>query len=82
MSDVWSVGATLYFMLTGRPPREFSRGKDQVEVILHHDVIPIRQRDIGIPLRVAEVIDRSIADNVKDRYQTAIEFREALTAVL
>jgi serine/threonine protein kinase len=82
VSDVWSIGSTLYHMLTGDYPRNFQRGQDPMEVILRGGVTPILNRDSNIPKRVAEVSDRSLADNVKARYQTAAEFREALAKAL
>ncbi len=82
VSDVWSMGATLYFMLTGDFPRDFARGKDPMEVILRGGIVPVRARDSGISKQLAEVIDRSVADKANDRYQTAAEFRDALARVL
>lgn len=82
VSDVWSMGATLYFMLTAEFPRDFRKGQDPMEVILRGEMVPMRKRDPSIPQAIAEVIDRAIADKVKDRYQTAAEFREALAKVL
>jgi hypothetical protein len=82
VSDVWSMGATLYFMLTEQYARDFLQGKDPVEVILGGGVVPIRKRDPSIPEKVAEVIDKAVADKPNDRYQTAAEFRQALAKVL
>lgn len=81
-SDVWSMGATLYFMLTGKFTRDFTRAKDTVTEILSKEVVPVRQRDPGIPHEVAEVIDRSISDDVNKRYPSAAEFRDALAGML
>ena len=78
VSDVWSMGATLYHMLTGGYPREFRPGEDPLPVILRGGVIPIRARDPRLPEAVAAVVDRSVLDAVSERYQTAGEFRAAL----
>ncbi|MBP9902143.1 MAG: serine/threonine protein kinase, partial [Verrucomicrobia bacterium] len=80
VSDVWSVAATFYCMLTGRPPRDFPKGVDPLSVVLDGDAIPIRKRDGTIPKPLAQVIDRALAKKVKDRYQDADEFKRALAA--
>jgi len=77
-SDIWSIGATFYHILTGRFPRDFAKGKDPIDVILNSGVIPIRKRDPQIPAKVAEVIDRALSDEPSDRYPTAAEMRAAL----
>ena len=82
VSDVWSMGATLYHVLTGQYPRDFRRGQDPMEVVLRGGVVPIRKRDASIPAKVAEAIDRAVADQAKDRFQTAAEFRAALMKAL
>ncbi len=82
VSDVWSIAATFYNMLTGKFPREFPHGKPAVEVILRQPVVPIRKHDSSIPKRVAEVINCALDDKIKNRYQTAKEFHQALERVL
>ena len=82
VSDVWSMGATLYHMLTGAYPREFRPGEDPLPVILRGGVVPIRARDPRLPERVAAVVDRSVVDAVPERYQTAGEFRAALAGAV
>lgn len=81
-SDVWAIAATFYNMLTGRYPRDVRKGQDPIEMILHNDIVPLRKRDSRIPVALADVIDRALANNVKDRYQTTYEFQNALTKAL
>jgi len=78
VSDVWSLGATLYNMLTAGYPRDFRPGEDPLPVILRGGVVPIRARDPRLPEAVATVVDRAVLDDMDQRYQTAGEFREAL----
>jgi len=82
VSDVWSMGATLYHMLTGAYPREFRPGEDPLPVILRGGVVPIRARDPRLPEAIAAVVDRSVVDAVAERYQTAGEFRAALAGAM
>jgi hypothetical protein len=82
VSDIWSMGATFYHMVTGRGPRKFPKGRDPVDVVLNDDVIPVRSAEPEFPKKLAKVIDRSLAVHVKDRYQTANEMRDALAKAL
>jgi serine/threonine protein kinase len=77
-SDVWSMGATFYNMMTGQTPLDFPHGRDPIEIILRGSVVPIRRRDRSIPKRVAAVIDRALLNSPDDRYRDAAEMREAL----
>ena len=82
VSDVWAMGASIYFMLTGNVPRPSKPGRDPIDAILNGQIVPIRQCDATIPKGVAAVIDRSLALIAKDRYQTAGEMLKALSAAL
>ena len=81
VTDVWSFGSTAYAVLTGRPPRDFPRGADPMEVILRGEIVPIRTRDPQVPAALAEVIDKAIRLNPKDRYQDAAEMLAELGKV-
>jgi serine/threonine-protein kinase len=81
VSDVWSLGATLYYMLTGRFTRDFGGGKDPLGVILKGGIVPLRSRDPRLSPALAAVVDRSVADDLAVRYPTASEFRDALLGV-
>lgn len=79
-SDVWSLAATLYHLLTGEYARDFAAGRDPLAVILKGGTIPIRDREPRVSVAVAEVIDRALADDVATRYADAARFRDALRA--
>lgn len=70
-SDVWSIAATFYVMLTGMFPRDFPKGKDPMEVILHGQIVPVAKRDGRIPKSLAQVLEKALSNNAKDRYPDA-----------
>ena len=82
VSDVWSMGATIYNILTGDFPYPFSKGRDPIDVILNEDVVPLRKRDKSLPVPLSDVIDKALAKKAKERFQTATEFLRALTPAL
>jgi len=80
--DVFSMGATLYTMITGTFSRNFVKGKDPLLVILQEPSIPIRERMPQVPPSLAEVIDRSLAHAPGQRFDSARSFRKALQKAL
>jgi hypothetical protein len=82
VSDVWSMAATIYFMLTGGVPRDVATGQSPAEAVMRGAIVPIRKRDPNLPVRLAEVIDNALVAAAKDRFQNAGEFRDALMHVL
>lgn len=82
VSDVWSIAATFYNMLTGEFCRNFAGNKDPMEVILEGEIIPIRKRDMTIPKPVADVIDHALANKLEDRIQTVGEIKRELEKAL
>ena len=80
--DVWAAAATLYFVLTGKPPREFPPHRDPWQIVLTTDAVPIRQRDPLVPARLAEVLDLALRDQPEIHFKTAAEFRLALADAL
>lgn len=78
VSDVWSIAATFYFVLTGELPREIRKGQDPMDAILGGNIIPIRNRNSHINKGISDIIDRSLSNNPKDRYQDAGDMKKAL----
>jgi serine/threonine-protein kinase len=80
-SDVYSVGVVLHEMICGAPPY---RGETELATALQHiQASPpsLRQRRAGVPPALEAIVLRAMARQPEDRYQTAIELRDALAAV-
>lgn len=80
-TDVWSVAATFYQVLTGTPPRPVEPGQDPIAAVLTNEAFPIRSRMPELPPSIAAVFDRALATEPDRRYVDAGEFRQALQAV-
>jgi serine/threonine protein kinase len=78
-SDVYSLAAVGYFLLTGTPPFE---GKSVIEICMHHSRTPPQKPSDRLKRLVSAdletVLLKGLAKNPHDRYQTAREFAEAL----
>jgi serine/threonine protein kinase len=78
VSDVWSMAATFYWLLTGRVPRDFPQDFDPIRAILERSPVPIRDRNPDVPALIATVIDRALNDDPSVRYRDGAEFRKAV----
>ncbi len=79
-SDIYSLGAVGYYLLTGRPPFE---GDTPLKVIFahaHDAVVPPTSLRPEIPADLEQVVLRCLEKNPADRFQTAAELGEALAA--
>ena len=77
-SDIYSLGATGYFLLTGRPPFEGDRPIKVLIAHAHQDVVPPTRHVPTIPSDLEHVILRCLEKEPSRRYQTARELSEAL----
>lgn len=82
VSDVWSIAATFYYLLTSAYPRPVSRGRDPIEVILQEEALPLAERAPHVPAAVAQVIDRALASAPGERFADAGQMREAIEHAL
>ncbi len=80
-SDVYSLGAVLYFIATGRAPFSY---ENPLKVMIAHaseDPEPPRLLNADIPMELEEIILRSLEKRPEDRYQTVVELRAGLDRV-
>jgi Protein kinase domain/Caspase domain len=79
-SDVWSIAATLYFLLTLELPREEYADQSDLEAALENPIVPLRERRPELPARLARCIDRALSIEVADRPRDAAGLRAELRA--
>jgi WD40 repeat protein len=77
-SDLFSLGATLYLLATGRPPFGSSPVMAVLTALAVQAPAPVRELNPGIPESLAELIEQLLAKNPQDRPQSAAEVAEAL----
>ncbi|MCZ7645846.1 MAG: serine/threonine protein kinase [Planctomycetota bacterium] len=79
-SDQYSLGASLYHMLTGRPPYEGS-GSAVMRQHIKAELPDPRTINPEIPEAILHVLERTMAKDPNDRYQTTSEIFEDLELV-
>lgn len=75
--DVWAVAASLYFMLTLKPPRDLA-GIEPMLAILKTQPIPIQERDASLPYTLASLINSALQDDSQLNFKSAKDFKQAL----
>ncbi len=77
-SDIYSLGAVAYYMLTGRPPFEGDRAIKLILAHAHDAVVPPTRLRADLPPDLESLILRCLAKNPAERYGSATALREAL----
>src|SRR5262245_25625136 len=83
-ADVYSLGATLYRVLTGVPPFDAPSPMSVLSKHITDDVVPPRTRAPGrsLPLEADRIVLRAMAKSVDDRYASAAEVQHDLERAL
>jgi hypothetical protein len=80
-SDIYAIGMTAYSLLAGDTALDLGPHNDiagTVKAIFEGQIIPLRQRVPEVPEGVAEVIERALAKDPANRWQSAAAMRTAL----
>jgi serine/threonine protein kinase len=77
-ADVYGLGATLYFALTGRPPFPGGTARDKIQRHRKEEPPPLRQLNPALPERFAALVAKMMAKKRDERYASAAEVCEAL----
>ncbi|MEK6239286.1 MAG: serine/threonine protein kinase, partial [Planctomycetales bacterium] len=79
-ADVYALGATAYFLLTGRPPFQ---ANNAVGVIIAHacdPVVPPSEHCPDVPADLEQVVLQCLEKKPDDRYPDAVALKKALSA--
>ncbi|MDY7228105.1 trifunctional serine/threonine-protein kinase/ATP-binding protein/sensor histidine kinase [Hyalangium rubrum] len=81
-SDLYSLGVTLYEMLTGQVP---FTSKDAVELVHLHIAqrpVPPHELEPSLPRPISDVVMKLLTKTAEDRYQSALGLKSDLEACL
>jgi len=77
-TDLWSVGATMFAMLTGGAPHRAETSEEVMARTLTRPVTPLVELAAHVPVSIARVVDRALAMNRADRFPDAPRMQAAL----
>ncbi len=80
-SDIYSLGACLYNLLTGRPPFTGRGTVQMIDTVRNEAPIPPTRINLAVPGPLEGIVLKCLAKSPADRYQTPMELREELARV-
>jgi hypothetical protein len=82
LADVYALGATLYALVTGRPPFEGPTAPSVLQAVVERDPLPPSRLRHDLPADVETMIQKAMARDPAHRYGSALEFAEDLERFL
>jgi len=82
-SDIFALGATIYYLLTGNLPlsKEYLTGQGPQRQDFSPNFPPIRQKNPEISTELEAVLQKALHLDVSNRYTSAAEFGQALRSL-
>jgi serine/threonine-protein kinase len=81
-SDLWSIGATMYALLVGRPVHVAETMNEVLLAAMTLPARPIGEAFPGLPAAARQVVDRALAYERDDRWPDALGMQAAVRAAL
>ncbi len=80
-TDLYSLGVVMYEALSGRMPVEGSNYHELMFNIVGEDPLPLQEYRPDLPKALLDIVAKSMAKKVEERYQSAVEMRRELEAL-
>ena len=81
-TDIYQLGISLYWLLTGRYPFTGNSAQEIIYKVMHEIPRPPHELNPEVPECVSGALLRALAKRPGDRYDSALEFRDALKRCL
>jgi serine/threonine-protein kinase len=81
-SDIFSLGAIVYHMLSGRPPFHGSAVPSVLFKVVYEEPESLGSLRPDLPAPVIEVVDRALRKKPEERFSSAAELAQALSAAV
>ncbi len=78
LADVYSLGASLYTLVTGRPPFDGPTAQSVLKAVLDQEPVPARRLRDDLPEAVEAILCKAMARDPAQRYGSALELTEDL----
>ncbi len=77
-TDIYSLGATLYALITGQSPVKGEHLLEVLEKVRRGEIVPPRSIWCGVPKALEAICQKAMAKEPKDRYESAKELASEL----
>lgn len=80
-SDIYSLGATIYHMISGNRPFNEKTTRKFIMKILNKMPTPLSELNPSVPQHLEEILEKAMAKDPTDRYQEPQEFETELREI-
>ena len=80
-SDIFSFGVVMYEMATGRTPFKFKSRAETMNAVINQPHTPVAELNKEVPSELCAVIDKALAKQADDRYQSIGDMKNELRRV-